>query len=156
LKANSNIVSVFRGSKPFKRDVSLSTAAVVPAEAPPRASAAPGAASRFPVNFAVRSSTPAPALVVKSQQPNSQIHRVAFYFALIFVFSRFSLIHETLSYLVGIDLHLVTLIGAPTMVLMVISGAIPRTLRSRPALFWVGFALWLVLAVPFSSWRGGS
>ncbi len=39
---------------------------------------------------------------------------------------------------------------------MFISGAIQRTLRSPIALWWLAFAIWLVLATPFSSWRSGS
>jgi len=37
-----------------------------------------------------------------------------------------------------------------------LTGGIGRTLKSRTALYWCGFAFWMAVATPFSSWRGSS
>lgn len=46
---------------------------------------------------------------------------------------------------------------APLAILAVIvSGRLGRVFRERPAQFWLAFVVWMVLAVPQSSWIGGS
>lgn len=92
----------------------------------------------------------------REREEGGSIRKIGFYFALAFVFARFSFVHEILSYFSGFDLHLITLVGVPAVILVVIGGGIRRTLVSRTAFYWLAFALWLVLATPFSSWRGGS
>src|SRR5665213_3646577 len=52
--------------------------------------------------------------------------------------------------------YLVLALGLPTTALMLISGGMRRTFRARPAYYVTGLMLWLILAVPFSFWRGGS
>jgi len=46
---------------------------------------------------------------------------------------------------------------APLAILAVIfSVSVRRVFRERPAQFWLGFVVWMILAVPLSSWKGGS
>jgi O-antigen ligase len=76
--------------------------------------------------------------------------------ALALVFLRFSFLHETLAALTGVNSYLLYVFGPLALLGIVSSGGIGRTLRQTPALFWLGFVVWMVLAIPFSSWRGGS
>ncbi len=147
-------MSVFRGSKPSNSSLSRPVAARGDA---PRVSAAATAVEQpFPAAVAAPRTPSAPAVGAKFEDGNSQIRRLGFYFALAFIFNRFSFLHETVTAVGGVDLHLITVIGIPTVLLGLISGAIPRTLQSRTAYYWLAFAFWLALATPFSSWRGGS
>jgi hypothetical protein len=41
-------------------------------------------------------------------------------------------------------------------ILLVLSGNLLRGFRDRIGLLWLGFLVWLTLAVPFSVWKGGS
>src|SRR5262245_66223690 len=84
------------------------------------------------------------------------LRRIGVYFALLFVFVRFSVIHEVALFYTGRHLHLVVALGVPCILLTAISGGIRRTLHYRTSYYWLAFMGWLVLAVPFSSWRGGS
>jgi O-antigen ligase len=87
---------------------------------------------------------------------DSSIRRAGFYLALAFIFFRFSLLHEVFALVLGFDTHLITILGVPVLALTLLSGGIRRTFRGRPTYYWLGFALWLLLATPFSSWIGGS
>jgi O-antigen ligase len=47
-------------------------------------------------------------------------------------------------------------VAPPALAGVVLMGGIGRTLRAKPTILWMAFFLWMVLAIPFSSWRGGS
>jgi O-antigen ligase len=83
------------------------------------------------------------------------LRKIGFYLTVVFVFLRFSMIHEVLGGMYGIT-NIVVVIGAPCVLLLVLSGGIQRTLANRSALFFAGMMFWLFLSVPFSNWRGGS
>jgi O-antigen ligase len=82
--------------------------------------------------------------------------RFAFYLALCLVFLRFSMLHEVLTYFTGRNTYILYVFGPPAILGMFLCGGVARTMRGRPAFYWVGFTLLLFLAVPFSSWPGGS
>jgi O-antigen ligase len=84
------------------------------------------------------------------------LRTIAAYAAIAFVFIQFTKLHEILSFSLHIRTFLVDLIGIPATLLMLFCGGLQRTLRWRPAKYWLGFILWMLLAVPFSSWKGGS
>ena len=48
------------------------------------------------------------------------------------------------------------MVGPPAIAGMLMCGGLQRALRFRTSLFWIGFAVWMVLAIPFSTWPGGS
>ncbi|MCL4402430.1 MAG: O-antigen ligase family protein [Acidobacteria bacterium] len=50
----------------------------------------------------------------------------------------------------------VRIISISALVLTALSGGIRRALSARPAIFLTAFAFWLLLATPFSIWKGGS
>jgi O-antigen ligase len=87
---------------------------------------------------------------------SSSLRKIFFYISLIFLFSRLSFLHEVLSYNLRTNTYLVLILGVLTVLGVLLTGGIRRTLRHRPALYLVGFALWAAMAIPFSAWRGGS
>ena len=66
------------------------------------------------------------------------------------------MLHQVQAYLTGINLRLLYLVGIPALVAVVLGGGIQRSFRGRPAFYWIGFAAWALMAVPFSVYRGGS
>lgn len=84
------------------------------------------------------------------------MRRVAFQLGMALLFVRISLIHEVAADLFGFNSYVLYWLGIPTMMLLVVSGAIGRTLAWRPAILWSLFAVWLLISLPFSSYRGGS
>jgi O-antigen ligase len=105
--------------------------------------------------------TPKESPLVRSRrrwmaQVNSPLRIIAYYFALVFAFTIFTQLHQLLTMAVGVDTHLLIIIGAPMTVLVLASGAIQRTLHWSAAKYWLGFSLLMVIAVAFSSWRSDS
>ena len=64
--------------------------------------------------------------------------------------------HELLTYYLHFNTYILYLVGPPAILGVLLSGGLRRTCRLRIAYFWMAFAVWLILDVPFSSWRGGS
>ena len=89
-------------------------------------------------------------------EDTSPLRVMAFKLGLILVFIRFSIIHQLLTSLVHVNFYLLYLFGIPALLGVALAGGVQRTLRSRPAVYWAGFAIWLAVGAPFSSWRGGS
>lgn len=80
----------------------------------------------------------------------------AFTCALVLVFLRFSYLPETITYITGTNTYVLYIFGALALIGVVAFGGLKRTFRYTPARLWLAFLVCLVLAVPFSSWRGGS
>jgi len=81
---------------------------------------------------------------------------MAFKMAVVLVFINFSAIHQLLSYVAHVNFYLLYLFGIPTLLGVALGGGIQRTLRGRPAIYWLVFVLLLIAGVPFSSWKGGA
>jgi O-antigen ligase len=79
-----------------------------------------------------------------------------FYCALVLVFLRFSYLPETIAYFTGINTYLLYIFGPIALMGVVAFGGLNRTFRYAPARFWLAFLVYMVLAIPFSSWRGDS
>ena len=84
------------------------------------------------------------------------LRRLALYCAFAYIFIRYSLIHETITFLIGVNLKLVYLTAPVALLGILLTGGVQRTLKERVAWYWLGFTIWMVLAIPFSSWPGGS
>lgn len=84
------------------------------------------------------------------------IHRRAIWLAAALVFVRFSMLNELAGYLAGVHLYLLYLVGIPTILAVIAKGDLRDTLRKAPAVFWIAFGFWLVVATPTSIWKGGS
>ena len=80
----------------------------------------------------------------------------AFTCALALVFLRFSYLPETITYITGTNTYVLYIFGPLALIGVVAFGGLKRTFRYTPARLWLAFLVCLVLAVPFSSWRGGS
>jgi O-antigen ligase len=84
------------------------------------------------------------------------LNRVAQYLGLSMLFLTFSVLPQIIGYVTGVNFFLLYLIGVPALLATVLSGGLRRSFRGRPAYYWTGFACWMLIATPFSSWPGGS
>ena len=97
-----------------------------------------------------------PGAGVLSQESQTQGRSFLLFFGLTLIFLRFSMLHQILTLVINVNLYLLYIIGIPAILATVFSGGAMRVLRYRNATYWLWFALWMVIAVPFSSWKGGS
>jgi O-antigen ligase len=120
----------------------------------------------------VQPPTPAPASAPAPTKPLSRIEQITnaardfekanpvrilgSSFALMYLFFRFSGIHELMAITIGTTGYLLYLTGIPAAFCLLLSGGLKRSLESRAAKYWMGYPLWLLLAVPFSSWTRSS
>lgn len=75
---------------------------------------------------------------------------------LIFLFFRFSFLHEFLSSRLHFDTHLIILFGAISYFATFLAGGFFEALSERATWMWCAFGVWMTLATIFSTWRGGS
>ena len=88
--------------------------------------------------------------------PPDPIRSIAFRLGLLLVFLRISMLHQVQSMMMGFNLYLLYLFGIPAIIGVVAAGGLRRAFRGRPAYYWTGFAIWMFLAIPFSSYRRAS
>ncbi len=81
---------------------------------------------------------------------------LAFKAGLGMLFVRFAGLPELLAALLHVNTYLLYLVGPPSILGACVTGGIGRTLRNRAGKMWLGFVVCMVLALPFSSWVGGS
>ena len=81
---------------------------------------------------------------------------MALYLGLSLLFLEFSVLPQVAYFVLHVNLYLPYLIGIPAIVAMILDGGIGKSFRARTAYYWMGFACWMTLAAPFSSWPGGS
>lgn len=98
----------------------------------------------------------APTLEPAASRSQSAMERAALVFACILVFVRFSMLHQLLTFIIGINTYLLYIFGIPAIVGMLAVGGLRRSLSYAPAKWWLAFSLWGMVGVPFSIWRGGS
>src|SRR5439155_17844248 len=65
-------------------------------------------------------------------------------------------IHEMIAIIMNVRPYILIIITVPMIVIVLLSGGFPRTLRWPAAKYWLGFAAWMIVAIPFSSWRAES
>ncbi|MBZ5725180.1 MAG: O-antigen ligase family protein [Acidobacteriia bacterium] len=82
--------------------------------------------------------------------------RLAFFAGLALLFLRLSMLHQILGYVTRVNFYPLYVFGLPALAGVLLSGGLRRTYEGRPAYYWTGFAICMVIAVPFSTWRGGS
>ena len=87
---------------------------------------------------------------------DNPVRKIAFFVGLLLLFFRFSMLHQTLVAVTGLDLHVLYIVGIPALAGVFVAGGVQRSFRGTPTFYWVGFAVWLVIALPFSEWKGGS
>ncbi len=107
----------------------------------------------------IRLATPQPAnlpITRDEAKVGNPMRRIAFYALLGFLFLRLSDLSNLLLYYTGASTYLLYLFAPVSILGMLITGGIPRTFRHKASKFWVAFFVWMVLATPFSFWRGNS
>ena len=88
--------------------------------------------------------------------PPDPLRSIAFHLGLLLLFLRISMLHQVQTVMMGFNLYLLYLFGIPAIIGVVAAGGLRRAFRGRPAYYWTGFAIWMFLAIPFSSYRRGS
>jgi len=106
--------------------------------------------------MAVRPGAQAPIRYDWSHTLNNPLRKLGFFLALVFVFLRFSFLHEILQSSFHINLYLLLIVGAPTTFVAIVAGALQRTFSARSAQFLALFVIWMLISVPFSAWIGDS
>lgn len=84
------------------------------------------------------------------------VRNIALKCAVALVFIRFSLIHQLLSYQYGTNFRLLYLFAIPALLGFLVTGGLEQSVRHRPVRYWLLFGMWMVLATPFSIWKGDS
>jgi O-antigen ligase len=82
--------------------------------------------------------------------------RIGFAAALAYVFIRFSIISDTITEVFGFKAYLTYLTAPIALLALLFTGRFVRAIRFKPGIFLCGFFVWLLIATPFSVWRGGS
>jgi O-antigen ligase len=107
------------------------------------------------LTIGVRNPSGGPSSAISIPLPDP-IRTMGFMMGAGLLFLRVSLLHQAQYMLMGFNLHLLYLVGIPALLGLFLGGGIPRTFRGRPAVYWTGFAVCMVIAIPFSAWGGGS
>lgn len=82
--------------------------------------------------------------------------KLAFAMTLVFIFLRFSFLHELLMAKTGFDSHLLLLVGGIAVLAALISGGLFLGGSNRICIAWLAFAACMCVATATSVWRGGS
>lgn len=87
---------------------------------------------------------------------NSPLRLIAFRLGLVLIFLRISSFHQAQAFLMHVNLKLLYVVAVPAILGTVLCGGIQRSLRAKPAYCWIGYWVWMLLAVSTSVWRGAS
>jgi O-Antigen ligase len=124
-----------RSTKPPRRSPGTSVAAIITAPEPK--------ADRSSVQLST----------TESPNPTRQI---ALRVTLLFLYFRFSYVHEFISSTIHIDTHILIILGTICYLAWFISGGIFAAFQERLAWIWTAFVGCMFLATLTSTWRGGS
>ncbi len=100
--------------------------------------------------------SPSPTSPVLDPNEAGGLRGIAFAAGLAMIFARFAILPELIVTALHVDLYVLYLIGPPAIIGVLLTGGVQRTYRGLPAKLWTGFFIWMVLAVPTSSWMGAS
>jgi len=120
-----------------------------PAE-PPISSAA--VASSPPVTAPLRSSVTARTGALE----NNPLRRVAFWFGIALFLTELTVLQELAEPVLGFNPYILYILAPPAVLCGLFTGSVQRTFQHRAAWYWLGFYVWMIVATPFSQWRGGS
>lgn len=84
------------------------------------------------------------------------LQTIGFYALLLFVFFRFSFLHEFIGAKLHANLHIIIVLGGLSYLCWLASGNGLRAFRARSTYFWTAFVGWMALATVTSFWKGGS
>jgi O-antigen ligase len=72
------------------------------------------------------------------------------------IFVRYSLVHEVLMSVLGVNTYLLYILGVPALIGTFADQGLARVMSTRIGIFWVCFTVWMFISLPFSIWPGGS
>jgi O-antigen ligase len=78
------------------------------------------------------------------------------FMTLLYIFGVFGLIEELSIMFVGVKPYLTSWSGIVALMAAIFTGGLSRVFSFKPAGLMLGFAAWMVICMPFSTWRGGS
>src|SRR5882724_6248742 len=84
------------------------------------------------------------------------IRRIAFFFALGYLFVQISFLHEIIGIALHLPSYLPSVFGIPAFMGFLFCGGVKRLFRERSAYAWLAFIAWLIVVTPLSSWPTGS
>ena len=87
-------------------------------------------------------------------RPPNPIVRTAFPMVVFFLAAIFSGLLDKMYVL--LFLHILTVVGGLTLILIAVGGRIQVLLKSPIAQALIAFTIWLMICIPFARWRGGS
>lgn len=93
---------------------------------------------------------------VLQSQISNPTRQFAFKVTLVFLFLRFSYMHEYLASKLHFDTHLLLVFAAISYFAAFLAGGFFDAFRERATWMWFGFATCMTLATATSTWRGGS
>ena len=100
--------------------------------------------------------SPAPLDPILQSDLTNPLRKFCFRCLVVLVFVRFSMLHQLLTFQLGINIYLLYIFGIPCIVGCFVTGGFRRVFRFRAPFYWCGFAVCLIGASIFSSWVGGS
>jgi O-antigen ligase len=72
------------------------------------------------------------------------------------LFAQFSMAHEIAGHFLGARLYIMWVLIPLAVGAMCLTNGLGRALGNRAVLCWIGFTLWAIACIPFSTWPGGS
>jgi O-antigen ligase len=113
--------------------------------------------SQTPPTAGIRPSPLVPAgAALQDEDIHNPLRRVGFFFALAFVFVRFTTLHEVLTVKLGFNPYLLYWVGGPAVLFLILTGGLQRSWYWTPVRFWLLYLAWMYAAVPTSTWRSDS
>ena len=100
-----------------------------------------------------------PAQVSSVQQDpevNNGLRKLGWWFCLLLLFLRATRLIDYLSEAGVPTTGVLYIVTIPALVLMLSTGGLRRAFSHSIGRYWGLFVIWMVLAIPFSTWRGGS
>lgn len=94
--------------------------------------------------------------VTESSESQNPLRKLAFYASLGFLFLRITTLSELLLYYLHINFYLLYLFAPLAILGTITTGGLGRAFAQRASGYWLAFFVWMVLATPFSSWKGDS
>jgi len=81
---------------------------------------------------------------------------IAMFLTLAFMFFRFSFLHELIGTRLGVDLHILLILGGGAVLSSLLSGGLVLGMTHRISIAWFLFTACMTFASFFSLWKGGS
>jgi O-antigen ligase len=82
--------------------------------------------------------------------------KISFYLGAVLVFLRFSMLHQYASWILHHQLYMLYLFAPPALLGVMLTGGFRRTWQFPLGKWWTAYGVWMVITVPFSTWRGGA